>query len=334
MAGLLIAARVTLALGSGDLDVPLTSTAELVDWIEQASPATLAMALLRLGVLVGIGYLLLATLLTTLAEIVHLRPLTALADRVTPSLVRRIAHGGGGVGLALGAIAGTLALPDSGPDRPQTTIAAPGPDDATMSRAPGPEATMTSMADVPASTATMTRSDPPGPAPDPSPPPPTARPGPAPPSAAGDTWVVEAGDSFWSIAEDVVGSGDERAVERYWRALIGANRSRLADPENPDLLIPGQVLVLVPYLFVHFSVDGTLLEAWASHKSFKPKHGPGPGPDGPSGRNVEVDFRRAPATTAPMPRPPTPRRCWPASPTTPWRGSATPGICSWRTATR
>jgi transposase len=36
----------------------------------------------------------------------------------------------------------------------------------------------------------------------------------------------------------------------------------------------------------HFSVDGTLLEAWASHKSFKPKHGPPSEP--PAGRNVEV----------------------------------------------
>jgi hypothetical protein len=247
VAGLLIASRITLALGSGDLDVPLTSVDELTDWVEQASPATLAMALLRLGVLVGIGYLLLATVLTTLAEIVHLRPLTALAERVTPSLVRRIAQGGGGVGLALGAIAGTLPLPDSGPDRPQTTIAAPGADVATMSRAPGPEATMTSMAEVPASSATMTRSHLPDPAPDPSPPPPTAMAGPPPPpNPPLDTWIVEAGDSFWSIAEDVVGSGDERAVERYWRTLIDANRSRLADPENPGLLMPGQELVLVP----------------------------------------------------------------------------------------
>jgi hypothetical protein len=36
-------------------------------------------------------------------------------------------------------------------------------------------------------------------------------------------------------------------------------------------------------------VDGTLLEAWASHKSFKPKDGPG-GPAAAAGRNVEVDF--------------------------------------------
>jgi transposase len=53
----------------------------------------------------------------------------------------------------------------------------------------------------------------------------------------------------------------------------------------------------------HFSVDGTLLEAWASHKSFKPKDQPGkdqlgkdqlgkdqPGPSAGQGRNAEADF--------------------------------------------
>jgi transposase len=39
----------------------------------------------------------------------------------------------------------------------------------------------------------------------------------------------------------------------------------------------------------HFSVDGTLIEAWASMKSFKPKDG-GDEPPGP-GRNGERDFR-------------------------------------------
>jgi transposase len=47
----------------------------------------------------------------------------------------------------------------------------------------------------------------------------------------------------------------------------------------------------------HFSVDGTLIEAWASMKSFKPKDGsgepPAPGPQG-GGRNAEVDFRGKP----------------------------------------
>jgi transposase len=40
----------------------------------------------------------------------------------------------------------------------------------------------------------------------------------------------------------------------------------------------------------HFSVDGTLIQAWASHKSFRPKDG---GDDGPhaGGRNGSRDFR-------------------------------------------
>jgi hypothetical protein len=38
----------------------------------------------------------------------------------------------------------------------------------------------------------------------------------------------------------------------------------------------------------HFSVDGTLIEAWASIKSFRPKDGSGEPP--PPGRNAEHDF--------------------------------------------
>jgi transposase len=40
----------------------------------------------------------------------------------------------------------------------------------------------------------------------------------------------------------------------------------------------------------HFSVDGTLLKAWASMKSFRPKDGSGEPPS--PGRNGEVDFRK------------------------------------------
>src|SRR6478736_6750091 len=52
----------------------------------------------------------------------------------------------------------------------------------------------------------------------------------------------------------------------------------LADPEVRPLLSSE-----------HFSVDGTLIEAWASMKSFRPKDGSGE-PPGP-GRNGERDFR-------------------------------------------
>ena len=41
----------------------------------------------------------------------------------------------------------------------------------------------------------------------------------------------------------------------------------------------------------HFSVDGTLVEAWASMKSFRPKDGSGEPPPPGGGRNGEADFQ-------------------------------------------
>ena len=70
--------------------------------------------------------------------------------------------------------------------------------------------------------------------------------------------------------------------------------------KNRDRLLEGDVasefmnaLLAQPKVKVllsseHFSVDGTLLEAWASTKSFRPKDGPGPPPG--AGRNGEENF--------------------------------------------
>ena len=41
----------------------------------------------------------------------------------------------------------------------------------------------------------------------------------------------------------------------------------------------------------HFTVDGTLLEAWASQKSFRPKDRPDPPSDEPTARNPTVNVR-------------------------------------------
>lgn len=46
----------------------------------------------------------------------------------------------------------------------------------------------------------------------------------------------------------------------------------------------------------HFTVDGTLLEAWASQKSFRPRDEDGP--DEPTGGNPDVNFRGAPRRNA------------------------------------
>lgn len=57
--------------------------------------------------------------------------------------------------------------------------------------------------------------------------------------------VVRVGESFWTIAEQVV---RERSlpvpVASYWRLLVEANRDRLVDSTDPDLIHPGQELVL------------------------------------------------------------------------------------------
>jgi len=80
------------------------------------------------------------------------------------------------------------------------------------------------------------------------------------------------------------------------------NRERLLTHEIADRFFAAVVAQAKLRRYVssdHFSVDGTLLEAWASHKSFKPKDGP-PAPP-PPGRNAEVQFhgeRRSNATHA------------------------------------
>ena len=57
------------------------------------------------------------------------------------------------------------------------------------------------------------------------------------------------GDSFWTVAERLTSArlgrpaGDGEVLEP-WLALIEANRDRLTDPGDPDLLFPGQVLRL------------------------------------------------------------------------------------------
>jgi nucleoid-associated protein YgaU len=71
------------------------------------------------------------------------------------------------------------------------------------------------------------------------------------PSAGGGTYVVSPGDSFWRIAAVRVEAHLGRVpspgeISGYWRDLIAANEDRLAVPGNPDLIFPGDELVLPP----------------------------------------------------------------------------------------
>ena len=81
--------------------------------------------------------------------------------------------------------------------------------------------------------------------------------------------------------------------EAVWDAsTFSANRERLLNQDIARAFF-GRVLDLAQWQGLtsdeHFSVDGTLIQAWASHKSFKPKDGGEPPSSG--GRNAEVDFK-------------------------------------------
>ena len=75
-------------------------------------------------------------------------------------------------------------------------------------------------------------------------------------------------------------------------SVFAKNRQRLleADVAREFLLIVEQARAQRLLSEEHFSVDGTLLEAWASVKSFRPRDEDPPTSEG-GGRNPEVDFR-------------------------------------------
>src|SRR6266436_5670385 len=77
--------------------------------------------------------------------------------------------------------------------------------------------------------------------------------------------------------------------EGVWNhAVFSKNRERLLNEEVAEVFFQRVLKQARPYLSdEHFTADGTLLEAWASHKSFRPKDGTGQAP-GPGG---DVDFR-------------------------------------------
>ncbi len=78
--------------------------------------------------------------------------------------------------------------------------------------------------------------------------------------------------------------------EKVWdHSSFSTNLERLIDTDVARLLLAKVVEQAWAAKLLsdeHFSVDGTLIEAWASIKSFQPKDGPKP----PVGRNKERDF--------------------------------------------
>ena len=82
-----------------------------------------------------------------------------------------------------------------------------------------------------------------------------------------------------------VGMGMDEVVWNH--AVFSKNRERLLNEEVAEVFFQRVLERAKPYLSdEHFTVDGTLIEAWASQKSFRRKDGGEP----PSANGQEVDF--------------------------------------------
>jgi nucleoid-associated protein YgaU len=62
---------------------------------------------------------------------------------------------------------------------------------------------------------------------------------------------VRSGESLWRIASHRLETALQRSptdaeIVPYWRAVIELNRDRLPDRDDPDLILPGQELLLPP----------------------------------------------------------------------------------------
>ena len=65
------------------------------------------------------------------------------------------------------------------------------------------------------------------------------------------TWRIRRGEHLWYVAETTLTERLERTpstqeIARYWDKVVRANRDRLVDPENPDLVFTDQEFVLPP----------------------------------------------------------------------------------------
>jgi hypothetical protein len=239
------------AAGGGALaPPPLTRPHGWLPWAAQREPLVAAMAVLRLLALLTAWYLLVTAVLGVLLRLVRAARLVAVVDTLTLPAVRRLLVSAAGVTLASGGLTPSLAC--ASPKLP-AAVARPAPSQAAAAGQPVVTTTQGDPVSAPP-TLTMRLLSPDAP----SPPPPTpvapwAPSAPEPPRSgpSGElaTWRVQPGECFWSIADDVLTQArgrtpSEAEVVPYWRLLIEANRSALADRDNADLVFPGQVFTL------------------------------------------------------------------------------------------
>ncbi len=233
------------ALGGGALAPPsLGDPGSWAEWANGRTPLEASFAVLGLLVVVLAWYLLAATLLVAAARLRGAGRLVSVAEVLTLPVVRRTVHALLGVGLVGTSVAGGAA--QGGPPLPRQVtlvelVVVTSPDGASgfddTDRADDEqEPVMRLLPDGPG--AEM----PPAPESQAAVPPGTM------PLVQGVEREVRPGDHLWSLAAHILGDAgadaSHAAVATYWRQLIDANLDRLADPANPDLIFPGQVLAV------------------------------------------------------------------------------------------
>jgi hypothetical protein len=219
-------------LGRGALTPPpLGSWTALRSWLDAREPVAAAFALLRVAAQVGCWYLLAVTTAGTVVRLVGWRPAVAAADLLTVPWVRRALAGVASTATLLAAPAGVAVATEPAPGSGGVIVRL---SDEPVDGGDG-VATMHQLPDEPTTTTT-------------APAPATVS---AAPGAATRAWLVQPGEHFWHVAEETLAAAwgrtpTDREIVPYWRLVIEANRSKLADPGNPDLVFPGQQLTVPP----------------------------------------------------------------------------------------
>jgi hypothetical protein len=271
------------AIGDGVLAAPPLEPSAWAAWAEGRDPLVATFAVLRLLVLALSWYLVGATSIGILARVLRAARLVRFADALTVPALRRFLQAALGVSLATAMVVSAVPGPAPGATEHSTVTLGASGDGSDEVRAAGAVqdgAVVTLTAAGEHDRVTLERVDDPRPLPlellerardaanaseagdaanaseaeeageagevshvagdgqlapdDP---------------AAADEHLVRSGESFWAIAGDTLAEEFGRAPEEsetseYWERLVDANRDRLIDRDNADLIFPGQRLVL------------------------------------------------------------------------------------------
>jgi hypothetical protein len=206
-------ARLTRSIG------PPIAPSELVPWLESREPVDIAFAALRVVALGITAYVIVVSALALAASVLCMPRLVHAGRAITVPALRCALKSVAGMSMTSGALTANLV-----PGAPPSAQA-----DVSAARLGTFESDVED-----AGTATMQLLEPP-----------------APRDERQATWHVERGDHMWQIATDVLHEAWHRTpsdaeVVWYWRQLIEANRSRLLDEHNADLILVGQELLLPP----------------------------------------------------------------------------------------